>query len=223
MGSRYTSRQAVISGQRLTDRASLRRSLAAGAVSSRASSDVDPNVWGPALWNILFYVSFRYPNRTEELEQLFRLLEKILPCQECRRSYTTYKKQIPFDGRTTTPAAWLWTIHDMVNQKLGKICISFDRLELRYELFTTTTSDFELFDTFCIIASASTEEEAAGQFVHTVSTLLQKNNLFRLPSIVMQNDPTKSLDLFLIGQELYQSYDMPPMGRDQFESRYKMP
>ena len=128
------------------------------------TAHMDPNVWGPPLWDLLFTLAFRVPAaKREALVKLFVSLEKVIPCQHCRRSYTMYAKQIR-PAAVITPdvqdsaAMWLWTIHDMVNQKLGKIAISFDKIQKRHQSFSLLTSDLILVDILALMWMVVKEE-----------------------------------------------------------------
>lgn len=121
------------------------------------SENADPNVWGPPFWDLLFTLAFKLPPDAKRsiFRDLFRDLERVLPCQHCRRSYVMYRQQVApltsLKDPALRPAEWLWTIHDMVNQALGKICISFEKLEARHASFTCLTTPFTAIDLFCIM------------------------------------------------------------------------
>lgn len=118
------------------------------------AAHVDPNVWGPPLWDLLFTLAFRSPLANREvLIELFSMLEKVIPCQHCRRSYTVYAKQVrPITkSQPESAALWLWTVHDMVNQKLGKIAIDFEKLQKRHQSFTLLTNDLVAVDLLALM------------------------------------------------------------------------
>ena len=119
---------------------------------------MDPNVWGPPLWDLLFVIAFKSKLDSTDMQHLFSLLEKVIPCQHCRRSYTLYRTQVKpttviRNDVSESAAMWLWTIHDMVNQKLGKICISYEKLAKRHRSFAVLSNDFVIIDLLCMIAS----------------------------------------------------------------------
>ena len=97
----------------------------------------DPHVWGPPLWDLLFTLAFSAPaSHLSAIMDLFACLEHVLPCAECRRSYAAYRKQtlplMTLRTSSVTAAEWLWTIHDMVNQKLDKPSFSYDRVVFKH-------------------------------------------------------------------------------------------
>ena len=194
---------------------------------------MDPNVWGPPLWDALFFVAFCRNEQCEDLKTLFGLLEKVIPCQHCRRSYTMYRREVPPTStiRADVPnaaAAWLWTIHDMVNQKLGKVCISFDRLVKRHATFTALTSDSVLLDLFCILALAAkpSAQIHVAHFVSVMLRLLPTEAGFRLPDILVLPPHTASPSDTSLLDRLYDAHlklrdekGMPPTTREAFDAR----
>lgn len=121
--------------------------------TSQNTKNIDPGVWGPPLWDMLFCFAYKLPPHiaSDALHNIAKLLEKVLPCQHCRRSYILHAKQYKFN--TDNPAQWLWTIHDMVNQNLGKNCITYDKVQDKHQLFTCMTHPLNVVDLLCIMAS----------------------------------------------------------------------
>jgi hypothetical protein len=98
----------------------------------------DPQVWGPPLWDLLFTFAFQAPtSHLGAIIDLFACLEYVLPCEECRKSYATYRKQtLPLTSLRTskvTAPQWLWTMHDMVNQKLDKPSFPYERVVFKHQ------------------------------------------------------------------------------------------
>lgn len=139
---------------------------------------MDPNVWGPPLWDLLFTVSFRIgEEEVADFTRLTRLMEYLLPCPSCRRSYTLFRKQISSANLSRSPSEWLWTIHDMVNQKLGKVCISYPALRKRHSIMTLLTSDMLALDSVCLVACAAPEKHGAHlrDFVRLLGGLCERH------------------------------------------------
>lgn len=90
-------------------------------------------VWGPAGWLFLHCITFGYPyainpnnpdhdNKKRDYKQFFELLGKVFPCKYCRESYQVFIKELPIDKYLNTRKdliAWLYKIHNKVNNKLG--------------------------------------------------------------------------------------------------------
>ena len=111
---------------------------------------MNPSVWGPATWDLLFGLSYRCKEtHCQDLCLLYRYMEYVLPCDDCRTSLTEYRKLVTCKLCEKTPetcVVWLWTVHDLVNQKLGKICVSLDDLTARHTTLYATTSEFAIWD-----------------------------------------------------------------------------
>lgn len=102
--------------------------------------------WGPTAWFTLHKISANYPinptpNDIKLYYKFFSLLRYILPCKHCRKSYSTYYKELDItnylDSRDNL-MYWLYQIHNKVNEKLrnqGYLDYknpSFDSVKQRY-------------------------------------------------------------------------------------------
>ena len=59
----------------------------------------NPVIWGPPLWDILHYITFKYtPRDAKKVHRLFIAhLPNLLPCKHCRIHYKKiYTSQTPF-------------------------------------------------------------------------------------------------------------------------------
>ena len=86
-------------------------------------------------WDILFTFAFHLPpQHISIVVDMFALLEKVLPCQSCRRSYALFRKQVsPLSSlrvTNTKAAEWLWTINQFTCDFKYRIfvCLFFLRL-----------------------------------------------------------------------------------------------
>lgn len=196
---------------------------------------MDPNVWGPCLWDLMFTLAFKTePNAANisDLQHLFILLEHVMPCSHCRRSYALYRKQVSPTSSITvskhrSAALWLWTIHDMVNQKLGKICISFDRLERRHDATTFITHDLLALDvlTMIVLSVKSSIRDKAVKFVQITTRLLGRLSPFFsidkfVRGVVFQPESIKD-DFLNLHNRLYEQHGIPPLTRQQFDAKYR--
>jgi len=94
---------------------------------------MDPAFWGKATWIYLHTLTFNYPtNPTLEDKQKyythFKNLGDMLPCSSCAESYKIYFQYIPITEYLDNIHGitfWLYTIHYLVNKKLGKKTPSF--------------------------------------------------------------------------------------------------
>ena len=196
---------------------------------------MDPNVWGPPLWDLLFTIAFKSHSTAEnvsDLQHLFILLEKVMPCSHCRRSYAMYRKEVKPTTviRVNDPnsaAVWLWTIHDMVNQKLGKICISYDRLERRHRSTAFIAHDLLVVDILTIVALSvkAQSRHHAISFIQVICRLLSRMSPFyQIKSVVDATDlQPETLDdnLLAIHNAAAQMYRMNPLTREEFDLKYR--
>lgn len=88
---------------------------------------MDPKVWGPVFWSILFesckYVD-SYKNDTTindnpvlYINEFLRLLSWVLPCSECRASFNLIIQHFP-PSKCSSYLEWIWAVRNIVNQKL---------------------------------------------------------------------------------------------------------
>lgn len=192
--------------------------------------DMDPNVWGHCLWDLLFFLALKEAADISSLKHVFELLDKLLPCQHCRREYIKYKSKLPLESvlRSTVPhpaAVWLWQIHDMVNQRLGKICISYDSLLKRHATITLATHDFAVVDAMCIIGHAvkPTRSTEMADFVAVVACLLGTAPPFKICS-VLAHTPVRAEsllhDLYLLHNAMRSEYGMQQLEEVVFTEKY---
>jgi hypothetical protein len=89
--------------------------------------NMKPDIWGPALWDVLFDVAHYYrgtldPNTREKLQIFFEYLQYILPCAECRNH-----SRIFYDMHHSLPLCkedygmyMLYPLRNAINRRLGK-------------------------------------------------------------------------------------------------------
>ncbi len=94
---------------------------------------MSPSVWGPIFWTTMHIVTLGYSHTPSEQEkegvrQFFESLTIVIPCPICREHYGTFLKASPpaTESRDTL-IFWLFTLHNRVNEKLGKPAISFEQ------------------------------------------------------------------------------------------------
>lgn len=114
----------------------------------------------------------------------------------------------------------------MVNQKLGKICISYDKLEKRHRSTTMLTHDLTIMDLFCMIAipDRPSIKQSIVDFVNVISRLLKScSSFFKLPSVIevssLRADHLLD-DLFRIHSQLRMLHGLPSSTRKDFDAQY---
>jgi len=97
--------------------------------------------WGPSLWIPIHCMTFNYNiNPTEEDKKLYKnfftLLGDMLPCKYCKESYNIYIKYLPIDQYLDSREGacyWLFTLHNLVNEKTFKPMANFVDVCIKYE------------------------------------------------------------------------------------------
>lgn len=110
--------------------------------SRKETFDNHPTSWGSSAWVFLEALAFNYPEHPTSADkrrykQYFaELTPDILPCKYCRESTKEYVKMMPIEPYLDSRQGvtlWLYKLHNLVNQKLDKSPIPFDRVVRRYE------------------------------------------------------------------------------------------
>lgn len=97
--------------------------------------------WGTGLWIGLHCMTFNYPisptkDDINNYKTFFTLLSDMLPCIYCKQSYKIYIECLPIDNFLDSREGctyWLFTLHNWVNNKIGKSIISFNECIETYE------------------------------------------------------------------------------------------
>lgn len=189
---------------------------------------MDPNVWGPALWDMLFFITFNVDLTTHifEVQTLFHLLEVILPCSHCRRHYAIFKKQVPpttviKKSSPQSAAAWLWVIHDMVNQNLGKICISFEKLVQKHKSFSCIVSDLNIIDSFMFMWFSSKNKAKIAEGINIIIKLLKSIQTFSVCDLFSVTEYTAIEKFLECKNALLIKQHMKPQSLEQMILQYK--
>ena len=191
----------------------------------------DPNIWGPPFWDMLFTFAFHLPQQhVAIMVDMFALLEKVLPCQSCRRTCAVFRKQLPpltsLRVTNTKAAEWLWTIHDMVNQKLDKTAISYDKLVLKHKYITSLAHPMNVIDILHIMSRT-----VRLKYVAEFATVMQKAaklcpGMEKLSEALQTSDITEAnlpTTLFEAHNFLRVQYGMAVVDRGVFDSGWRAP
>jgi hypothetical protein len=110
--------------------------------------NIDPKLWGPSLWTFLHYLSLSYPEdpTTVEQEEVFNFLasmQKIIPCEKCRKNFIKYLDSMEVEVLTTREnfVRWLFNIHNSVNAYTGKPNFSYNDFIKKYSTINNNTND----------------------------------------------------------------------------------
>jgi hypothetical protein len=100
---------------------------------------IDTRFWGPSGWQLFHLIAFKSPGPAAK--DVLDDMHLILPCPFCRESTTAFVKKHPIHKPY---GAWLYHIHNMVNNKLRTQCAddpkvinpgpdpSFDEVKAKY-------------------------------------------------------------------------------------------
>lgn len=109
---------------------------------------IKTSFWGPHAWAFLFSsIAGAFPVKVDRnnkehtkivqsFHAMFKSLQYTLPCGYCRESYRRFLKQVPItdhDHSRKSMMVWLYTVHDLVNQKLinqERECYEEERLKI---------------------------------------------------------------------------------------------
>lgn len=193
-------------------------------------ASIDPNVWGPSLWDLLFYISFHadLSEHCADIQHLFQLLEVVLPCSNCRRHYALYRKEVPPTTRINkkqkeSAAQWLWTIHDMVNQNLGKICIDYESLVKKHKSLSLIIHDLTIFDLFVFMWFSSKNKKKISEGINLILKLLRNISDFTICNVFDANttENWNISDMLNKKNVLLSHYRIKQQTIDEFLMQYK--
>lgn len=127
---------------------------------------MDPHIWGPPTWDLLFYAALSRHGDHESLIALFQLLPHVLPCDHCRASCEVHLSKLqPAEiidpGDDNSAARWLYCIKDITNQKLGKtLSPPFSKVEQRLKACTQPLDMPTVLDVLQMLAVDAREDRA---------------------------------------------------------------
>ena len=85
---------------------------------------MDPLQWGPCVWHTLNGMACSKKSASY-LVRIVDVLCDTLPCSHCRSSFRHFCKTNSNDVCVKDPKLYIWSMHDEVNKKLRRPCISF--------------------------------------------------------------------------------------------------
>ena len=89
---------------------------------------MSPAVWGPIVWSTMHIVSLGYSDQPTQEEsdsaiRFYESLQHMIPCPICKEHYRVFLEQMPVRNAVQsrqTLIRWVFTIHNHVNEQLGK-------------------------------------------------------------------------------------------------------
>jgi hypothetical protein len=102
-------------------------------------------------------ISLGYPESPTDAERaaatsFYQSLAFLIPCPRCREHYAQLIRQIPLAANSQRELVeWVWTIHNKVNEQLGRSSVSFEAfLQHMESLSNTITVGIPLTTGICI-------------------------------------------------------------------------
>lgn len=91
-----------------------------------------PSSWGPFFWHTFHITALGYPlkptyGHKKAAKEFFESMVFLIPCPICREHYSEFLHQMPitpFLDRRDDLFKWTVTLHNKVNEKLGKPIVS---------------------------------------------------------------------------------------------------
>tara|TARA_Y100000741_G_scaffold331404_1_gene286686 strand:+ start:285 stop:704 length:420 start_codon:yes stop_codon:yes gene_type:complete len=123
-------------------------------MSLSGKSNINPKIWGPHIWKTMHFVAHGYPEKPNDVDKkayrdFYENITKVLPCDKCSISSQELLKKMDITSALNSKEdliKWVYTFHDAVNNKLGKVSPSFEDY---ISNFTNQTVGFDY--TFTII------------------------------------------------------------------------
>jgi hypothetical protein len=123
------------------------------------------------VWALLFTLAFssRSPRDVDDVRTLLRVLPALLPCRHCRRHCERYGGQLDVGACKTGDdlGAYLWSLKDMVNQRLRRPSCDFVVVRERYDASRAALEACALLEVLTLLACGLGSDTAAiGAFQH---------------------------------------------------------
>ncbi len=111
----------------------------------------DASEWGPLLWTVLHGIAEKvgtspfpqyYADERRGLLNVFKFLEKIIPCPSCKEHYEVYLREHPVEQAIKELShsdlqsyvkKWFWELHNWVNESLQRPQFPYDQLSASYK------------------------------------------------------------------------------------------
>lgn len=97
-------------------------------------SEMRRSLWGPAAWTFL-HASAAVTDDPQSFSQMLRLLERTLPCDECKQHCRAFFERRAPEAEISdaaTASRYLFEFHNDVNMRTGKPLAPERVVEVRY-------------------------------------------------------------------------------------------
>lgn len=129
---------------------------------------MDPSIWGPPLWTMIFDVCWNLEVKTvngkctskqrRDVEIFFYSLKHVLPCRYCRDSYKKFLRSLSSHNRVGPPCGrgalrWAYNLKNLVNRKLHRSDYpTYEVIRRRMKTYSSCTSVTDVLDILFIFA-----------------------------------------------------------------------
>ena len=149
---------------------------------------MEPTMWGPGLWHILFSITWNCRN-PQELPDLLRVIlfsvPTLLPCRLCQqhyvRNHSSLKRRYGEPSTAEEAFRWLYYLKDAVNKTLHTRSLPFEEFRTRYVTFGGNLDDVLVADTLLLIAIGN-QDNADGDDDVFIEFCLILSRLLPLPN-----------------------------------------
>ncbi|KAF7319424.1 Sulfhydryl oxidase [Mycena chlorophos] len=110
-----------------------------GVIMSKLGNATAKAALGRATWKLIHTMTLRYPeNPTQDerdaLSSYFHLLSRLYPCGECAHEFQQLLQKYPPQTSSRRSASlWLCSVHNHVNERLGKEIFDCAHLDDEYD------------------------------------------------------------------------------------------
>lgn len=90
--------------------------------------NIDPTLWGPAVWDFFYFIALSYPKNPTSDDKLkyknfFILTGEVIPCEKCKNNFSKHFNQIPIDNYLDSSYnlfTWITKMQNKVRKLSGK-------------------------------------------------------------------------------------------------------
>ncbi len=99
--------------------------------------NLNPTIWGPPTWFLMFSIILAYPDNPSEndkqnIKNFFIYIGKVLPCQKCRNNFEQQFKNYPLNNDILSKrdllVNWLLNIYNDTNKTIGKPVVTYEEI-----------------------------------------------------------------------------------------------
>jgi len=151
--------------------------------SSPDPGNVNPALWGPALWRAMFACAWGRKDDENAAPLLKELLleqvPELLPCELCRSNFVKHLPSVNHDAEGEPSSGgehafrWLWHLKNQVNSKTQHPSLRLEHLVERYVLHgaEAMVHEVELADALVLVAIVAAERKQQASFVDLCASL----------------------------------------------------